>query len=103
MGHNREPIQNTCPSIDEVIKKLDQIKSWANDILYYCDLAESEIEELRQANGDLRDWGNDEAKRVDDLEEKINELELKIEDLSEQFNNVEQDLKYEYLNNGKAI
>jgi TolA-binding protein len=95
MKHNRQPIGNTCPSIDEVIKKLDQIKSWSNDIIYYCDMAESEIEDLRQANSQLRYWGIDEAERVDELEEKTSELELKIEELKEELNNVELQLKQE--------
>ena len=81
MGHYREPIQNTCPSIDEVIKKLDQIKSWCNDIYHYCELAESEMEDLRIANGTLREWGIDEANQVDELEEKVSDLEYLIEEL----------------------
>jgi len=81
MGHYREPIQNTCPSIDEVIKKLDQIKSWCNDIYHYCELAESEMEDLRIANGTLREWGIDEANKVDELEEKVSDLEYLIEEL----------------------
>ena len=89
MGHYREPIANTCPSIDEVIKKLDQIKSWCNDIYHYCELAESEMEDLRIANSTLREWGSDEANQVDAMEEQISDLEYQIEELKEELKNKE--------------
>ena len=91
MGHNREPIGNTCPEINEVIKKLDQIKSWCNDIIFYCETAKSDMEDLRRANDTLRGWGNDEANDRDEAECRISELELKIEELKEELQNQTQD------------
>lgn len=50
---SREPIPNTCPDIDEVI---------------------SMLEGLRESNKKLRDWGNEEADRVEELESENAEL-----------------------------
>jgi uncharacterized small protein (DUF1192 family) len=47
------------------------------------------MEDLRQANSDLRDWGNDEANKVDELEEEISELGFQIEELKEELKNKE--------------
>jgi chaperonin cofactor prefoldin len=87
--HYREPIGNTCPQIDEVMKKLDQIKSWCNDIYRYCESAESEMEDLRTANSTLREWGIDEANQVDVMEEQISDLEYQIEELKKELNDKE--------------
>lgn len=89
MGYkrSREPIGNTCPTIDSAISYLDQIKNTTKDIYYWCEQAESELENLRRANDALRTWGKEEADRVDELEDTVNELEDQIEKLKEELNN----------------
>ena len=56
----REPIKHTCPDIDSIIAML---------------------EKLRQSNATLRDWGFDEANRVDELEEELSDKDKEIERL----------------------
>jgi hypothetical protein len=87
MRHRREPIGNTCPEIDNVIRRLDQIKAWCNEIYHYCELAESEMEDLRMANSSLREWGYDEANKADELEDKVADLEYQMEELKEELKN----------------
>ena len=54
------PIGITCPTIDEIIKL---------------------VEKVRSDNGDLRDWGNDLCEKIEELESTIEKLEIEIEDL----------------------
>ncbi len=89
MGHYREPVKYTCPDIDSVIKSIkDTIRlcsrikgnetqeelislfSEIDNILYgNVDM----LEQLRKSNDSLRNWGIDEANKVDELEMKIDE------------------------------
>lgn len=87
MKHRREPVGNTCPTINSAISYIDQVKNATKDIYYWCEQAETELEELRSANDALRTWGNDEAERVDELEDKVYDLEAQIEELKEELNN----------------
>jgi hypothetical protein len=83
MKHNREPVEHTCPDINKLIKQCDKI----NDHLRYATKLESiedlrgclsdiendfwnfeeKLEELRNANNSLRNWGIEEAETVDRL------------------------------------
>jgi len=61
--HHREPVGYTCPDIDKLI---------------------AIAEELRVDNESLRDWGREEADKVDELEAKIEALEEQLSDLQQQ-------------------
>jgi hypothetical protein len=61
--HDREPVAYTCPDIDKLI---------------------AIAEELRKDNESLRDWGREEAEKVDELEARIQALEEQVSDLHEQ-------------------
>lgn len=94
MNHPREPIKATCPDInkyikwikleiksDRELKNMDQgelfnIASSMSSQLSHCI---DYLEELRESNSTLREWGVEEADKVDELESKIYELELKLE------------------------
>ena len=90
VSHMREPIKNTCPDIDRFIKSIKQVlyndrelKNLESDDLYNaasnmaCELESciDYLEELRAGNDELRQWGIEEAGKVDELELKIEELE----------------------------
>lgn len=93
------PIKNTCPIIDDVINYLHSIKSEAEyikenpkenssdeattilDELFY---AISIMEDIREANATLRDWGNEEFERAEDAEEKIENANSMIQELNEE-------------------
>lgn len=96
------PVKHTCPDIDSVIKSIrnslricaDSMKSIGKGEPYYdCfdDIdtelrgVEDSLEELRNANSSLRDWG-------EGLEDKVNELDLRVDDLEDQLNTLQQKL-----------
>lgn len=70
--HDREPIGYTCPDIDKLI---------------------AIAEELRKDNESLRDWGREEAEKVDELEARIEELEEQLNDLQLQLDEAQAALK----------
>jgi len=100
-SHKREPVKHTCPDIDRYIKYIKMVTMRDRDLrnLNEEDLLETAIamnaelqdcieyfEELRSSNSSLREWGAEEAERVDILEGKIDSLEEQIEDLNKQLN-----------------
>jgi predicted nucleic acid-binding Zn-ribbon protein len=60
MSHRREPVGYTCPDIDNLIERL---------------------EELRNDNDQLRAWGAEEATRVDELEQELEAAQEQVSDL----------------------
>ena len=108
--NDNAPIGHTCPIIDSVIGKMESAKNEAdyiskhpeedsieeaNTILGELIDAIKEIEDVRSANSELRDWGNEEYNRAEEaegerdeaikdkeyLQEEIDELKAKIEEL----------------------
>ena len=74
----RCPVQYTCPMIDEGINHLGY--------------AEKAFEEVRTANGKLRDWGTEMASEVEDLRYKVDGLEEKVSDLENSVDELQQQL-----------
>lgn len=101
--HKREPVKDTCPLIDKCIQQIksvidksidvsysrdvDTMEEWISDTVWLMDKIIETLEELRDSNSKLRDWGCNEADRVDELEEKIEKLENKIYELSSEVEN----------------
>jgi len=88
MGHQREPIKNTCPDIDKYIKWIkmsivddrDLQRMDEKDLLETVSSMSSQLfecigylEELRSSNSTLREWGISESERVDELESQLKE------------------------------
>jgi FtsZ-binding cell division protein ZapB len=82
-SHKREPIKHTCPDINRYIKAIKQAIYTDGQLkgMEYNELSDvasrmaSELEscidyleELRESNYQLREWGIEEAERVDELE-----------------------------------
>lgn len=104
--HYREPIKFTCPLIDKCIQQIksvidksidvsysrdvDTMEEWIEDTVWLLDKIMEAFEELRDSNDKLRDWGSNEANRVDELELKIVKLEEKIEELENELEYLEQ-------------
>lgn len=86
MSHPREPVPQTCPDIDKVIKALNSIEKLCNyksyeeidDLRTRIDNIGSELwntvdilESLRKDNDALRSWGKEEARMVDSYEQQL--------------------------------
>lgn len=85
----KEPVRPTCLLIDKIIRATNDLKSELYDYLdddqkknvnYYIDDIQYMIEEVRSANGSLRDWGAENAKEADELENELYELKQQIEE-----------------------
>lgn len=78
----KEPVGNTCPKINyiqscikDAVKEckkeydsLDFAIDGFSDVLYYIEDIPSELEEIREANDKLREWGYALLDRVRELE-----------------------------------
>ena len=86
MKTDNSSVPYTCPKIDEVIRFLKSIE-WdeSNQVeKHLCDECQSileTMEEIRNHNEELREWGNEEYKRRKKLEEEVDYLEWRIKRL----------------------
>lgn len=78
MGRDNAPVGNTCPTLDNII---------------------SLVEDVRGDNESLRDWGNQLHDEVEELERQISQLEsdkenleMTVSELKEQIENLEEQL-----------
>ena len=80
---DRAPVKNTCPSIDELINYLEGFKrDFLNDDNEYdFEMAFSLIEDIRDANKELREWGNSLCEELRDKDLELVRADVKIEDL----------------------
>ncbi|MCP1384777.1 hypothetical protein [Runella salmonicolor] len=98
MASRKAPVRHTCPDIDELLKRVKSIQSSIknieslarqiehsenedikSDIMYHVSqidhdiwMFDDKLEELRNSNEGLRNWGNE---LVEELEELENQLE----------------------------
>lgn len=97
MARSREPIGNTCPDIDKMQRAIKNVSPYniayiededLRDLcenLYEClNDCSNFLEDMRSSNSTLRNWGNEEAARVDELEQENDELNSKLDDLTYQ-------------------
>lgn len=99
-----EPVKNTCPDIDRLLKDLDQaerdFRSFNSEDEKACDAVGDlldvlwnvygQLEDIRHSNSALREWGFDLVSHSEELEkevqmlEELNEvLESKVEELED--------------------
>ena len=85
-SHLREPIKHSCPEIDSYIKSIkralteerylkgldpEDLFKAASDMSYELKQCIDYLESLRNSNDTLRNWGIEEAGRVDELESEL--------------------------------
>ncbi len=70
---------NTCPDID----------AWQKDLR---DLADR-LEELREANVKIRDWGHDKADELQDAKDEIDSLRSQLQAMTEERDAFEKDAR----------
>ena len=84
------PVKHTCPDIDRAekhlkdvlstIKYLDIDKREKNNLEWDLDAAMGYFEQLRKANHELREWGEDLETELVDAKDEVYDLEQKIEE-----------------------
>lgn len=85
MRNDYTGVPHTCPKIDEIMSLVDELHSCACDFEYsedarrLLDQINAGLEEVRAANLHLREFGNEKAKEVYELE---NELEVNQREIS---------------------
>lgn len=113
------PVRYTCGEIDSIIadtkeivkfaeaieelvrnppseEELDTIRNYCTDIINLAWYKDSEMEDIRSANSELRDYGEEEESRAEDLENECAVLEERIRDLeneNEELSNQNQELQ----------
>lgn len=80
MGRDNSGIDNTCPKIDEVISAVNSV-NWDEDNYWDAKKVIEIMEEIRKANTDLREWGNQMYRERDELQDQLDDLERENKDL----------------------
>lgn len=83
-----EPIGATCPDIDDVIMAIQTAITHSDSIQDALHGQVRAMESLRNANSLLREWGEQGASRVEDLEQQVADLEQQVADLEDQLEEV---------------
>lgn len=65
---NNHPIQSTCPEIERAQGQIDDSIAILQDLHKNLVNLQAKLDEIRQENIKLRQWGNEKAKRVEELE-----------------------------------
>lgn len=99
MRTDNAPVSQTCPKIDDVLATVKEIYMTSSEISKgELQSIEKTMEQIRSANLELRNWGNDQYDRAEELEKEmeyykdlaesreseIKELEKEIKELSSQ-------------------
>jgi chaperonin cofactor prefoldin len=103
MGYDieKEPVGQTCPTINAVIRDVNAIYNIIENVdgsneQDLKDILEN-MEQIREANSLLRNWGNDLLNRKKELEEelsdKVEEMEKTISDLEENIETYKDEIK----------
>ena len=90
MARNRDyaPVGNTCPLIDEVISAIESA-DWSENTFHTAQSVSEIMEKIRSANLELRNWGNDEFKRAEELDKDLDYANREIEQLKSVIENIE--------------
>ena len=79
-------VKHTCPLIDEVIIFIDALCEDKETDPHHSEktMMTNTMEKIRKANINLRDFGNEQFKRAEDLEEENERIKTVIERLREE-------------------
>lgn len=102
------PVKATCPIIDNIIRDIrnalneaigidknfenssfNEIKQSIENIISHLNGVESNIEDIRDANSMLRDWGHQNEELIEKLNYNIAELEDIVERIKDKENDVD--------------
>lgn len=95
------PIGNTCPIIDEVLTYVEDL---SNNLKYIprgeqedfkgsVDRINKLMEDIRDANSTLREWGNEQHNEKEDYEREKDAAELTVEELKDDIKSLNDDIE----------
>ncbi len=90
---NNSGIHHTCPKINEVISAIESV-NWGEDSYWDVKILTEIMEEIRKANSDLRDWGNQMCRERDDLQDEFDDLQDEFDDLKEENKKLQDKISY---------
>jgi chromosome segregation ATPase len=76
-------IPHTCPSIDEVQRSITRVAEVLEEYAVDLRSAAEQLEKLRSQNEELRDFGNDQYLKAEELEIELKTVNNKIEILED--------------------
>ena len=77
-------VPHTCPKIDEVISFINSLVEWDGEETHTLQELVDLMEAIRDANGKLRDFGNEKAKEVEELENELYNKRREIDSLTDE-------------------
>lgn len=88
------PIGHTCPKIDSVISSIHDLYISSEEMSreHYTQF-EKEMEEIRTANGTLRDWGNKQCDELIEMEKDRDYYEKRCRELENEVSSLQDDVK----------
>jgi hypothetical protein len=81
-------IENTCPKINEVISAIESV-NWDDNTFWDAKIVTDILEKIREANQELRIWGNAVYAEKEDLESQVQHLEEEVARLKEDITHYE--------------
>lgn len=92
MRNDYTGVPHTCPKIDEVIGFINSLVDWDGEETHTQQELVDLMEAIRDANGKLRDFGNDKAKEVDELENELENKQREVDYLKTTIGELEDEL-----------
>lgn len=115
MAHRpgRSGVKFTCPDIDSLINDVKSVirdaeygiknEEYANDclkdIIHTLSTFEDRLEELRNSNSTLRDFGDEQYELALELGDKVDSLEYEISNLKDESQSLKEEIDEIYRNN----
>lgn len=106
------PVKPTCPIINGIIDNMEAAKNEAEYLMKnlsgdYSEYARVAFEELhtaivdielvRDANSELRDWGNEQFERAEYAEKELELAQIEVEELKEELEYLKEQLETEEI------
>lgn len=81
-------VPHTYPKIDEVISFINSLVEWDGEETHTQQELVGLMEAIRDANGKLRDFGNEKAKEADWLENELNNKKREVDSLTDEIDHL---------------
>lgn len=84
-AQRKEPVPQTCPVIDSTLRELDNCYTLVTGVL----------EDLRESNSALRDWGNELLEELEAVEKELDKVRSDNRELEREVERLNRIIEYE--------